>query len=313
MNNNKNLFLAIALSALVLFGWQYFIAMPQMKAEQARQAALAHQQKKPDQTPASVNVPGMGGATAHMTREAALKAGGARIAIDTPMLDGSILLKGAKLDDLRLKKYHETTNSKSPEIVLLAPKSTDYPYYAQFGWTQDSNKQAVPDDQSAWKQQGAGALSPGHPVTLSWDNGHGLVFTRIIAIDDKYMFSVTDSVANKSGQAATLYPFAYVARESVPQEKTSWVLHMGFVGVASGSEVDANYDDFKDEGTPPKAFSSTGGWVGITDKYWMAAVIPPQGETYNGAYLGSTVGATKAYQANYRLDARTVAPTVLPR
>jgi YidC/Oxa1 family membrane protein insertase len=305
MNNNKNLFLAIALSALVLFAWQYFVAMPQMKAEQTRQAALAHQVKKPEQPAGSINVPGMGGATAHLTREAALKAGGPRIAIDTPMLDGSILLKGAKLDDLRLKKYHETTDPKSPEIVLLAPKSTDYPYYAQFGWV---GAGGMPDDQSVWTSKDNLALSPTHPVTLTWDNGHGLVFTRLIAVDAQYMFTVTDSVANTSGQAVTLYPFAFVARENVPKEQTSWVLHLGFIGVAGGSEIDAKYDDFKDEGTPPKTFSSTGGWVGITDKYWMAAVIPPQGETYNGAYLGSDLGSIKAYQANYRLGARIIAP-----
>jgi len=312
MNNtgNKNLFLAIALAAAVLFAWQYFVARPNMKAEQAHQAALTKQEKtQPGVAPnPNVAIPGLGGATTHLSREAALKAGGARITIDTPMLDGSILLKGAKLDDLRLKKYHQTPDPKSPEIVLLAPKSTDYPYYAQFGWAVPAPTQKVPDDQTPWTPASQNALSPGHPVTLTWDNGQGLVFTRVIAVDDKYMFTVTDSVANKSGAAATLYPFAYVARETIPAEKTSWVQHLGFVGVADGSEIDANYDDFKDEGAPPKTFASKGGWVGITDKYWMAAVIPPQGETYNGAYLGSTLGNTKAYQANYRLGARAVAP-----
>lgn len=145
-SNRNNMFLAIALSALVIFGWQYFVVAPQMKADQARQAALAHQPKKQPQVaepgaPAG-SVPGMAGTTLHMTREAALKAAGARVAIDSPLLDGSIALKGAKLDDLRLKKYHETTDPKSPEIVLLAPKSTAYPYYAQFGWI----GQHVPDD-----------------------------------------------------------------------------------------------------------------------------------------------------------------------
>jgi YidC/Oxa1 family membrane protein insertase len=309
MNGNRNnMFLAIALSAMVIFAWQYFVVGPQMKADQARQAALAHQVNKLPQAAApgaAPDVPGMAGSAVHMTREAALKVGGARVAIDSPLLDGSIALKGAKLDDLRLKKYHETTDPRSPEIVLLAPKSTQYPYYAQFGWI----GQNVPSDQTVWKQDGTGTLSPGHPVTLSWDNGQGLIFTRVISVDDQYMFSVSDSVANKSGQAQTLYPFAYVAREGVPKEQTSWVLHQGFVGVANGSETDANYSDFKDEGTPPKNFSSTGGWVGVTDKYWMASVIPPQNETYNGAYLGSTInGDTKAYQANYRLGARIVAP-----
>ncbi len=306
--NRNNMFLAIALSAMVIFAWQYFVVTPQMKADQARQAVLAKQEKKQPQlaTPGAApgNVPGMAGTTVHMSREAALKAAGDRVAIDSPLLDGSIALKGAKLDDLRLKKYHETLDPKSPEIVLLAPKSTDYPYYAQFGWIGKN----VPTDQTMWTQQGSDTLSPGHPVTLTWDNGQGLTFTRVIAVDEQYMFSVTDSVANKSGQAQTLYPFAYVAREGVPKEQTSWVLHQGFVGVAGGSETDANYTDFKDEGTPPKNFSSTGGWVGVTDKYWMAAVIPPQSETYNGEYRGSTLTAeTKAYQANYRLGARIIA------
>ena len=210
MNNNKNLILAFALSALVLAGWQWFVAMPQMRAEQAHQATLAHQEKTQNTQAApggaNLGLPA-GGTTVHMTREAALKAEGARVAIDTPMLDGSIALKGARLDDLRLKKYRETTDPKSPEIVLLAPKSTDFPYYAEFGWIGG----AVPNDQTVWSQQGDGTLSPGHPVTLTWDNGKGLVFTRVIGIDDKYMFSVADSVANKSGTRATLYPFAYVA------------------------------------------------------------------------------------------------------
>ena len=303
MNNNKNVFLAILLAAAVLFVWQYFVATPSMKAEQARQAALTHQEKtKPTSAPV---LPGIATGTTHMTREAALKVGGKRVVIDTPMVDGSLLLKGARLDDLRLKNYHETVNPKSPEIVLLAPKSTDYPYSATFGWVGAAD---MPSDNSEWSQVGDGTLSPGHPVTLSWDNGQGLTFTRVISVDAQYMFSVADNVANKSAQAQTLYPFAYVAREGVPKEQTSWVLHQGFVGVADGSEVDANYTDFKDEGTPPKSFSSTGGWVGVTDKYWMAAVIPPQGETYNGAYLGSTLsGDTKAYQANYRLGARIIA------
>ncbi len=303
-SNNKNVFLAIFLAAAVLFVWQYFVATPSMKAEQARQAALAHQEKAaPSSAPA---LPGMAASGTHMTREAALKVGGKRVVIDTPMVDGSLLLKGARLDDLRLKNYHATVNPKSPEIVLLAPKSTDYPYYATFGWVGGT---AMPDDTSEWRQTNGNTLSPGHPVTLTWDNGHGLVFTRAIAIDDKYMFTVTDSVANKSGAAATLYPYGVVERQGIQADEASMYLHVGFVGVANGSEVDAKYKDFKEAGTPPKTFSSTGGWVGITDKYWMAAVVPPQGENFNGGYVGTKTSAgVDAYQANYRLGARNIAP-----
>src|SRR3569623_973275 len=306
MNNNKNLLLAFALAAAVFFAWQYFIATPAMKAEQARQAHLTKQEKaKPAATTQAM--PGIGGsATGHMTRDQALKVGGARIAIDMPMVDGSILLKGARFDDLRLKKYHDTVDPKSAEIVLLAPKNTEYPYYAEFGWVGGPN---MPDDNSQWRQTGDGALSPGHPVTLTWDNGNGLVFPRVIAIDDKYMFTIADSVATQGGQAVTLYPYGTVERQRAPKNEGSFSLHTGFVGVANGSEQDAKYTDFKDPGTPAKTFSSTGGWVGITDKYWMAAAVPPQGEAFSGSYLGTkTQAGVDAYQASYRLNQRSIAP-----
>ena len=308
MNDNKNVFFAIGLAAAVFLLWQYFIAAPAMKAEQARQAALTHQQKA--KVPGAPTLPGIAAASSHMSREAALKAGGARVTIDTPMVDGSILLKGARLDDLRLKKYHDTVDPKSPEIVLLAPKGTAYPYSAAFGWVgaPSSNNQVMPDENSDWHQTNGATLSPGHPVTLSWDNGHGLVFTRVIAIDDKYMFTVSDSVANKSGAQVTLYPYGTVERQNIQKDEASLYLHVGFVGVANGSEQDAKYSDFKEPGTPPKTFTSTGGWVGITDKYWMAAVVPPQGESFNGAYLGDkTPAGVNAYQANYRLEGRKLA------
>jgi YidC/Oxa1 family membrane protein insertase len=305
MNINKNLILAFALSALVLFVWQYFVARPQMQAEQAKQASLNHPApaSKPAAAPA---LPGMSGSAKHLSREAALKVGGARIVVDSPMVDGSILLKGARFDDLRLKKYHETVDPKSAEIVLLAPSGTDYPYYAEFGWV---GTQHLPGDNTPWNQVGDNALTPGHPVTLTWNNGHGLVFTRVIAIDQQYMFTVTDRVANDGTGPVTLYPYGYVARQGVPSAQHNWILHEGFVGVAQGKEVDGKYSDFEDAGTPPQTFSSTGGWVGITDKYWMAAVVPPQGENFDGAYQGSKMASgTEAYQANYRLSARTLAP-----
>jgi YidC/Oxa1 family membrane protein insertase len=222
------------------------------------------------------------------------------------MVDGSIRLQGAKLDDLRLKTYHFSIDPKSPEIVLLAPKSTDYPYYADFGWVGEGV--VVPGDDSVWKQTGGGILSPGKPVTLTWDNGQGLVFTRVIAVDDKYMFTVADSVANSSGRAVTLYPYGAVERQGIQKDESSSYLHVGFVGVANGKEQDAKYSDFKDSSTPPKSFSSTGGWVGITDKYWMAAAIPPQNEAFDGQYLGTrTNSGVEAYQASYRLTARKLA------
>jgi len=303
--NNKNLLIAMALSLMVFAGWQYFIATPQMKAEQARQQQLAHQDKKavPQQAP---GLPGMAASGQHMTREAALKAGGARVAIDTPMVDGSIRLTGAKLDDLRLKNYRVTIDPKSPEIVLLAPKSTDYPYYAGFGWVGQGVK--TPDDNTPWQQSSGTVLAPGRPVTLSWNNGQGLTFTRVIAIDDKYMITVADSAANASAAPVTLFPYGTVERQGIEKDEGNMYLHVGFVGVMNGKEEDAKYKDFKEAGTPPKNYVSTGGWLGITDKYWMAAIVPPQNEHFDGQYLGTkTQSGVDAYQANYRLGARTIA------
>ncbi len=316
MSGNKNLIIAFALSFLVLAGWQWFVALPQMRADQAHQAEIARQEKaKPAAPQTSAQTPAPGANLAlpqstgsHMSREAALKAGGDRVAIDTPMLDGSIALKGAKFDDLRLKKYRDTLDPKSAEIVLLAPKGTDDPYYAEFGWIGSGGNPAMPNDQTPWTLKSGTTLSPGRPVTLTWDNGQGLVFTRTIAIDDKYMFTVSDSVANTAGPSVTLYPFAYVAREGAPKETSNLALHVGFVGIAGDSLKQAGYKDFKAD-TPPTTFSSITGWLGINDKYWMAAVIPPQGETFNAAFLGSNLpGGAIAYQANYRLGPRNLAP-----
>jgi len=303
--NNRNIIVATIISIAIIFAWEYFIAMPAAKKEQAHQAAIALTQKKA--TPAAPGgVPSAGGAPAHLSRAQALEADGARVRIDTPDVDGSFLLKGARFDDLRLKKYHETSDPKSPEIVLLSPNGTAYPYFVSFGWDKPQGvKQSLPDNNSVWKLASGTVLSPGHPVTITWDNGHGLVFSRQIAVDDRFMFTVTDSVQNKTATTTTLYPIALVVRDGVPPSQRFWVLHEGFVGWAS-SLVDPTYDDFKDDATPPKTFSATGGWLGITDKYWMATVIPPQQENFDGEFYARTFDGVKSYQADYRLATRNV-------
>src|SRR5580704_12104066 len=304
--NNRNLFMVVILSVFVMAAWQYFVVSPQEKLEAARRAAITHEERKP----AATSLPGVPGVapSGHLTRLDALKRSGKRVAIDTPTVDGSLMLKGARFDDLRLKKYRETVDPKSPEIVLLAPKWTAFPYYADFGWTGGASAQ-MPGDSTLWKLVDGTSLSPGHPVTLEWDNGHGLVFTREIAVDNKYMFTVSDGVRNTTGAAVSLYPYARVVREGVPKTQHYWVLHEGFVGVANGAANDASYDDFKDSSKPPKTFTSTGGWAAITDKYWMAAGIPPQSEQFNSEYKSSPLdGDTRAYFADYTLGPRNVAP-----
>ena len=307
MNDNRNLFAAIALSAVVLFGWQFFIAKPQMEQQQKQQVTT---QQKKTEAPEQIVAPPTAAPplTTHLPRSLALKQGGARILVKTPTVDGSILLKGARFDDLKLKNYRETVDPKSPEIDLLAPSGSEYPYFAQFGWSSTNSKLALPNERTPWTLKSGSVLSPGHPVTLTWDNGQGLTFTRTIAVDDQYMFTVTDSVTEASGGKTVLYPYALVVRDGVPKHQTFSMLHEGFIGSAEGSLKIATYDDFKKDDAQPKTFSSTGGWLGITDKYWMAAVLPPQNEAFSGAYRATPYGGTKSYQANYSLGARNLAP-----
>jgi len=200
MNDNRNLIIAVALSALVLFGWQYLITAPQLKAEQQRQALLAQQQKKAPaaESVAAPSAPSAANsAPANLSRAQALKLGGARVVIRTPTVDGSLLLKGARFDDLKLKNYHVSVDPKSPNIDLLAPTGSENPYFAEFGWSAADRATAVPGDNTPWKLVSGTTLAPGHPVTLEWDNGHGLIFLRTITVDAQYMFAVTDGVNNQ--------------------------------------------------------------------------------------------------------------------
>ncbi len=305
MNENRNLIVASILSLALLLGWEYFVAKPQMERERAQQAQLLHAPKH-EQKPETVRVNQAGPGS--LTRTQALAHGGARVPIETPSVDGSLVLKGARFDDLRLKNYRETVDPKSPEIVLFSPEGTPYPYYAMFGWVPAPGSGVrVPDDSAEWKLTSGTTLTPTTPVTLTWDNGQGLVFTRTVSVDAKYMFTVRDSVSNHSGAPVTLYPYAYVVRDGAPATQHFWALHEGYVGVVNDSEKDADYSDFKNN-EPPQTFPSTGGWLGITDKYWMSAVIPPQNASIDAAYQATPLGDTKAYQANYRMPAQQIAP-----
>ena len=312
-NENRNLLLAVVLSAAVLFGWQYFVAMPKLKQEEAKKA---HVQQPQAQAPTGAPLPEAGGTSRALSRAEALKQSGARIAIDTPTLQGSLELKGARFDDLSLKCYHRDAgpgdkctvdDAKNPRIVLFAPDGTAHPYFAYTGWlAAPGSGVKAPGDDAQWKETQGSTLSPGHPVTLEWDNGHGLVFTRTIGVDDEYMFTIADRVTNKSGKPATLFPFASVVRKGVPKTQHYWVLHEGFVGVADGSAKYTKYDDLKPGES--QSYNSTGGWLGITDKYWMAAAIPAQNQPFAGEYRVSGNDQAKIYLSDYRLNAKTVAP-----
>ena len=328
--DSKNTILAIVLSALVLIGWQYFIGGPQLEKQrqegaqqqQAQQTTPAPGQAKttpvvPSQPSNAPTAPGNQStaiAAQPITRDAALAAS-PRVKIDTPNLAGSIALKGGRIDDLALVKYRETVDPKSPAIILLSPSGTGDPFYAQFGWTAASGTTAkLPDDNTVWTQQGSGALSVDHPVTLTWDNGEGLTFKRTIAVDNKYLFTIKDEVTNKGSAPVTLFPYGLVSRHGTPHTLGYYILHEGLTGVLGDKGLQEmtykKMDDLKPDaqGQKRETFDVTNGWLGFTDKYWAGVLLPATDAHLKAQFSTGMIGKTPTYQTDYLLDAKTVAP-----
>jgi YidC/Oxa1 family membrane protein insertase len=309
MNDQRNLILVIVLSLSVLLLWEFFVAGPQAdkerKIREANRKAQATEQS--EAIPKAGGLPGTEpGVDRVVTRDDALKQG-ARIIIDSPMVDGSIALDGARFDDLQLKKYRETIDPKSPEIILLSPRGTQAAYYASFGWSAAGGV-PTPGPSTLWHAEDSTPLTPQHPVTLRWDNGQGLVFIRTIALDEKYMFTITDKVENTSGAAVQLAPYGLIARHGVENHKSQWILHEGLLGVFNNALETAHYSDVAKKGQQEFAPTQTGGWLGITDKYWLAALIPDQGERFTGHFLDRKVEGKDVYQTDFLGDTKALAP-----
>jgi YidC/Oxa1 family membrane protein insertase len=304
--NTKNMLLAAALSMIFIGLWDYFYAFPEMERQKkvaAEQQLVAKTQPlgAPDQAQGAAAKPVL------RTREAAL-AQSPRVAIDTRSLSGSIALRGGRIDDVSLKSYHQTVDPKSPIITLLSPESAPDAYYAELGFLSAAteNAPALPTTETLWTAD-SDRLTPSRPLTLSWDNGHGLLFRRVISVDDEYLFTITDSVENKSGQPQTLYAFSRVTRVGHPPSAGYAALHEGFIGVVGDKGEELSYDKIEKEPSATKTFKGVGGWVGFTDKYWGAVVAPDQNAPIEARFM-SMGGAVKTYQADTVGDPLTVAP-----
>ncbi|MGA7487784.1 MAG: membrane protein insertase YidC, partial [Xanthobacteraceae bacterium] len=248
-------------------------------------------------------VPGQAG-----SREAALNAS-PRVRIETPSLSGSIALKGARIDDLSLIKYRETVDPSSPPIVLLAPSGSPHPFYAEFGWSPPSGVPVkLPGPDTVWRQEGSGALSVGRPVTLVYDNGEGLEFRRTIAVDENYLFTLKDEVTNKGAAPVTLYPYALISRHGTPHTLGYYILHEGLIGVFGDKGLqEETYANIEKQKTI--SFTATDVWLGITDKYWAATLLPDTNMRVDAKFSAGTIGNNvKTYQTDYLGPAQTIAP-----
>ncbi|WP_119419811.1 membrane protein insertase YidC [Desertibaculum subflavum] len=308
MTDQRNLVLAIALSIAILLGFQYFVPSapqkPPPEAQKAGETTAPGQQAAPAQVPGTV--PGAPIAPVITVRErAAVLAESPRVAIDGKRVAGSINLKGARIDDVVLKDYHVTVDKKSANITLFSPPGTEHPYYAEAGIAQ-TNGLKTPGPDTVWtadKQK----LTSGDRVTLSWDNGEGQVFKRTIALDDNYMFTITQSVENKGAAPIAVTPYALVSRHGTPVTRGFYILHEGPIGVIGGSLQEPSYSDIAE--AREKAVKSTGGWIGITDDYWLAALVPPQDAEVTASFKHFAGGAKKdIYQSDILAQTREVAP-----
>jgi YidC/Oxa1 family membrane protein insertase len=302
--------LAIVLSMVVIFGWQFFVANPQLERAQ-RQAEIAAQQAAatnpglatssegaPAVAAGSGTAPTSSAATGFADRAAAIAAT-SRVAIDTPALIGSINLTGGRLDDLQLKKYTETLAEDSPIITLLTPSGAPSAYYVEQGWAAPSGSSvAVPGPTTVWSAEPDARLTDTTPVTLSWDNGNGVVFKRTFALDANYLFTVTQSIENSSGADVALFPYSRIAREGTPHVANFFVQHEGPVGVlGSNNLVSKKYSDMQND--KQIRLDNTSGWLGFTDKYWATAVIAEPTETINAQFTYLRVNNRDEYQTSF--------------
>jgi len=313
-DQNKNLILATVLSFLVILGW--FVAGP-----------MLFPQWFPEEPAVTATTPDTGAATTEAATPGAAEADAAaametealpeapRLTIDTPKLSGSISMLGGRIDDLSLKTYRETLEPDSPNVRLLSPVGKDFPYYAVFGWAPGKGLTAadLPDARTEWRITSGATLAPGQPVTLAWDNGKGLTFTRTIAVDEDFMFTVTDAVENTGAAEARLAPYGIIARHGLPKLQNIYVVHEGIIRRTDGTYEETDYSDVADlavvetEGGPAEVVDgTTDGWIGITDHYWMTTLIPEQGKPYKA--VTKYVPGADIYQTEVRQPVLAVAP-----
>ncbi len=276
--------------------------------QQQQQAQVAATAAATPATLGSAVVPTAENNKVFPTRDAAIAAT-PRIKIDTPAVVGSINLAGGRLDDLKLKNYTVDVSKTSPIVTLLTPATAADSYFVEQGWVANGGSLKLPDADTVWSVDGGtAALTPATPVTLTWNNGAGLIFHRQFAVDEDYLFTVTQTVDNKTNAPVTLYPYSQVTRHGTPEAVNSFILHEGAVGVMGDKNlVLYKYQDLQKD--QQDDFTPLGGWLGFTDKYFGATVLPVPQTPIAARFSWSKPAATDVYKASFvDKDGEIIAP-----
>lgn len=296
---DRNLIMAIVLSAAVLFGYEVLIGAPQREAIEAARKAQAEQAgQQVDPSGKLTKEAGFDTAPSFLNLDTALADSPGRVTIDTPRLSGSINLRGGRFDDLELRDYRETLEGDSGNIQLLKPQRTQDGHYIEQGWLSGTGNSS----KEIWQVKSGDTLTPTTPVTLIRSKD-GLTFEKTISVDENYMFSIEQKVTNTTTEDTSLIPYALVIQQGLPEAlRGGAILHEGAVGVVGKKLYDTKYKKLS-EGKTVEA-SGTGGWVGITNKYWLAAAIPPQDQSFNVTYVNDGKQKGKEiFRTSYLLSA----------
>ncbi len=315
MEDNRNLFITIGLSVLILALWQVFYMNPRIDAqretariEAERQAEVAPGQTADPSIPAqSGDVPGSAKPSPAAPARDAVVSESARVKIDTPALAGSINLTGSRIDDLKLKDYRATIDPNSPNIELLNPSTVANGYFAEIGYVGNADSGAAPGPATVWQAPANAVLTENSPVILTFTNDKGVTFERTLSVDDHYMFTFTDKVINASSAAVSVSPYGRVTRFQKPTTQSIWVIHeglIGFTGEEGLQEVD--YGDIEDD-QEVKPGLSNDGWLGITDKYWGVALVPDDARQFQPRFAYFADDRPR-YQTDYLSSPLSVQP-----
>ncbi|CAO6128821.1 YidC Preprotein translocase subunit YidC [Candidatus Pelagibacterales bacterium] len=294
---NRNVIIAVILSTAILIGWSMYFENP----DEAQRKRLELQGKTETQT--NIQKPetpqtAKANPTKGISRSDALKKTD-RVFIENSNLSGSISLRGALIDDIILKNYRETLDKSSKPIVVLSPKKSEDGYFVESGWATTKSDVKVPDNNSVWQIREGKKLTPASPVTLEWNNREGVVFSKKIEVDDKYLFKITETIRNEKSKTIELFHYSQITKNTKPNTENFYILHEGLIGVVDKNLKEETYSTIEKE---KKTYAGKSGWFGITDKYWMSAIIPESGKSFKAEY-----SFANSYKANFIISEPTIA------